>query len=427
MFKKLRNRFLLLNLVIISFMMMISFTSIYLITYRNVRHDIAKEMDRLLDFNPNPKDVLKDHGADNKINDNTIKEPPIERAIFFTLIVDNNKKLIGHSSVFDMDEKFYETAKKMALAENSDIGRFKLADTYWEFTFRQYPDNSGYKIVFLDITSRHAYLLNLIYTFLAVALVMLVAIYFISRFFANKSIKPIKETFDKQKQFIADASHELKTPLAVINTNAEVLLSNGEDTIKNQSKWIYYIKSEVERMTKLTNDLLYLAQSDHSNIKLIFTDFDLSETVESVILAMEASAFENDMLLDYSIQPNVMVNGNMEQIKQVIFILLDNALKYTNPKGKIYLSLKKNNAKAVITESNTGKGIPEEQLDKIFDRFYRVNKSRSRDSGGYGLGLSIAKTIIEQHNGKISVKSKVNETTTFIVELPAVGHKQGHK
>lgn len=421
MFKQLRNRFLVLNLVIISIMMIISFTSIYLITYKNVRNDIAMEMSKVSDFNRKPDSIPKEqHNLDSN---NKKEEHRGERSIAFTLIIDNNKKITNYFSIFDMDEKFYESAKDKALSENSSTGRFKLEDTYWEFIIRQSPEDSGYKMVFLDVTSRYSYLTNLIYTFSVVALVTLIAIYFISRFFANKSIKPIKETFDRQKQFVADASHELKTPLAVINTNADVLLSNSEDTIINQSKWIYFIKSEVERMTKLTNDLLYLAKADNSDMKLISTDFDLSETIENVILTMEASIFENNMVLDYNIEPNVISHGNSEQIKQVVMILLDNALKYTNPKGKISLLFKKYNNKAILKISNTGKGISEEHLDKIFDRFYCVDKSRSKNSGGYGLGLSIAKAIVEQHNGKISVKSTLNENTTFTVELPRVANK----
>jgi signal transduction histidine kinase len=246
----------------------------------------------------------------------------------------------------------------------------------------------------------------------------LIVIFFISRFFANKSIIPIKEAFDKQKQFIADASHELKTPLAVINTNVDVLLSNGEDAINTQSKWLHYIKSEVERMTKLTNDLLYLTQVNYSDIKMIYSDFNMSDTVESIILTMEAVIYENDILLDYSIEPNLTIYGNSEQIKQVVMILLDNALKYTDPNGNINLNLKREYSNIVLSLTNTGEGIPEEHLDKIFDRFYRIDKSRSRNSGGYGLGLAIAKTIVEQHGGKISVKSILNGSTTFKVELP---------
>lgn len=421
MFKQLRNRFLILNLVIISIMMIISFTSIYLITYKSVRNDIAMEMNKVSELNKKLDNIPKEQL--NLDGDNKKEEHHGERSIAFTLIVDNNKKIVNHFSILDMDENFYELAKDKALTENSNIGRFELEDTYWEFIIRQSPGNLGYKIVFLDVTSRYSYLTNLIYTFSVVALVTLIAIYFISRFFANKSIAPIKEAFDRQKQFIADASHELKTPLAVINTNADVLLSNSEDTIKNQFKWIHFIKSEVERMTKLTNDLLYLAQVDHSDIKLISTNFNLSETIENVILTMEASIFENNILLDYNIEPNIVAHGNSEQIKQVVMILLDNALKYSAPKGKISLSFKKNNNKAILKVSNTGKGIPKEHIDKIFDRFYRVDKSRSRNCGGYGLGLSIAKAIVKQHHGKISVKSNLNENTTFIIELPRIGNK----
>lgn len=423
MFKQLRNRFLILNLVIISIMMIVSFTSIYLITYKNVRNGIDMELNKLIELNHKQINSPKEDKLDDKKKYDNREKSFGERSISFTLSIDNNNNLTEYFSIFDIDKEFYETAKKAALAENSKRGRFELEDTHWEFMINRSPDNSGYTIVFLDITARYVYLKNLIYTFSGVALVMLIAIYFISRFFANRSIKPIKETFDRQKQFIADASHELKTPLAVISTNADVLLSNSEDTIINQSKWVYFIKSEVERMTKLTNDLLYLAKADSSDIKLISTDFDLSETIENVILTMEASIFENNMVLDYNIEPNVTSHGNSEQIKQVVMILLDNALKYTNPEGKIFLSFNKYNNKAILKISNTGKGIPAEHLDKIFDRFYCVDKSRSRNSGGYGLGLSIAKAIVEQHNGKISVKSSLNEKTTFTVELPRIVNK----
>lgn len=427
MFKKLRNRFLLLNLIIISIMMIISFTSIYLITYKNVRNDINMEMNKLTEFDQKTDLNLKEPKLDNnnytKSNNGKKEEGRAKRSVCFTLIVDNDNNILSRVSVFNMDDGFYETAKEYALENNRKVGDFELDDTIWEYRINPSLDGSGYKITFLDVTHSYDYLRNLVYTFSAVAFVMLIAIFFISKFFANRSIKPIKETFERQKQFIADASHELKTPLAVINTNAEVLLANSEDTIKNQSKWINYIKSETERMTKLTNDLLYLAQADHSDVKLISTDFDLSETIEDVIMTMEAPIFENNMVLDYDIDPNIICHGNSEQIKQVVMILLDNALKYTNDKGKINLTLKKYNNKAIMSVSNTGKGIPAEHLNHLFHRFYRVDKSRSKNSGGYGLGLAIAKSIVEEHSGKVAVKSVVDELTTFTIELPCIGNK----
>lgn len=227
----------------------------------------------------------------------------------------------------------------------------------------------------------------------------------------------MKEAFDKQKQFIADASHELKTPLTIINTNADVLLSNSDDTIHNQSKWLHYIKSETERMTSLTNDLLYLTEMDDSRSTMIYSKFNLSEAVENIILTMEAIIFEKRISLEYDIEPNLTVMGNSEQIKQVIMILLDNAVKYTNSKGSVTLSLKKQHNDMVLSVTNTGEGIAPEHLARIFDRFYRTNASRARKQGGYGLGLAIAKSIVEQHKGKIYAKSTVGESTTFYVHL----------
>ncbi|MCX7922540.1 MAG: HAMP domain-containing histidine kinase [Clostridia bacterium] len=421
MFTKLRNRFLILNLITISVMMLIAFASIYLITYKNVRTDIDKELRKISESSHKPGgnfgEPRSDFGNPRLRQSDNINPRP-ERSLSFTLITDKQWNTINISSIFDMESEFYENAKNEAVSKNKDSGTFKLAGNHWAFIVN--PAFDGYRIVFLDITSRQGILTNLIYTFLAVALVMLIFIFLISRFFANKSIKPVKEAFDKQKQFIADASHELKTPLAVINTNVDVLLSNSNDTIDNQSKWLHYIKSESERMTKLTNDLLYLTQMDYSDIKMIFTKFNLSEAVENVILTMEAVIFEHNISLNYDIEPDLMTHGNDEQIRQVIMILLDNAIKYTNTKGAIDISLKKHHNDIVLSVTNTGEGIPEEHLEKIFDRFYRTDKSRTRKLGGYGLGLAIAKAIVEQHKGTIYAKSVINESTTFIVELPLV-------
>lgn len=411
MFKRLRNKFLVLNIVTISIMMLFAFNFIYFITYKSVYTGVDMELRRVSEFenkfNQNHKEQLPKFSGKNL---------PPQRSIGFNLITTNDHVIQYRSSLVSLSDDFYEEAKESVFSQNSSSGKFKLYGNYWAYNVQPHP--LGYKITILDITSQHDFLTNLVYTFLTVALGMLFIIFFISKFFANKSIAPIKESFDKQKQFIADASHELKTPLAVISTNVDVLLANDTDTIQNQSKWLLYIQSEVERMGKLTNDLLYLTRMDYSDAKAIFSKVNLSDTVESVILTMEAVIFENSIFLDYDIQPDLMVNGNLEQLKQVTIILLDNALKYTNPNGKVNISLKKNNNNAILSISNTGIGIPPENLPKIFDRFYRVDKSRSRESGGYGLGLAIAKAIVEQHKGRISVASILNDVTTFTVEIP---------
>jgi len=432
-FKRLRNRFLILNLVLITVMMLIAFASIYLVTYSNVQSDIKMNLSRISDFghklDKNPglsqirPDATQPAPVENMQPPTENMEPPIdstvsstERSVSFTITTDLQWNKTSLTSLFDMDNEFYENAKNTAVSQNKDTGRFKLDGDHWAYQIK--PFFNGYKIVFLYITDQQAILTNLIYTFIIVALIMFILIYLISRFFANSSIMPIKAAFDKQKQFIADASHELKTPLSVINTNVDVLLVNGEDTINKQSKWLHYIKSESERMAKLTNDLLYLTQVDYSDVKTIHAGFNLSETVENVILTMEAVIFEHNISLHYEIEPNLITRGNCEEIHEVVMILLDNALKYTNVNGSVTIALKKRHNDIVLSVTNTGEGIPEEHLEKIFDRFYRTDKSRSRKLGGYGLGLAIAKAIIEQHKGRIYAKSILNEKTTFYVEMP---------
>ena len=317
-----------------------------------------------------------------------------------------------------MDSTLYQSALTEAKTINKDNGQFKLDSSDWAFI--KQPTGSGYKLIFLDITAQQDILRNLIYTFAAVGLIMLVALYFTSRFFANRSIQPVKEAFDKQKQFIADASHELKTPLAIINTNADVLLSNREETIESQARWLEYIKLETERMARLTNDLLYLTEMEGSRTQMVYTPFDLSETTERIILTMEAVIFEKELTLDYHIEPNLRINGSQEQIHQVIIILLDNAIKYVNAQGTITIALKRQPHEVSLTVTNTGEGIAPEHLTRIFDRFYRTDTSRARKQGGYGLGLAIASSIVDQHNGKLYATSTIGESTTFHLQFNAI-------
>jgi len=418
MFNKLRNRFLLMNMIIISIIMLVAFAAIYTITYRDVRRDIALDLERVSETYRKPDGgagMPKGGDKPSHQTDRGKAEPPAERSVSFELRTDARWNIVAVNSKFDMDDDFYALAVREAFSDTSDNGQFTLDGTRWAYSVQ--PTVTGYSLVYLDVTARQNILTNLIYTFSAVALVMLVAIYVASRYFANRAIVPVQEAFNKQKRFIADASHELKTPLAVINTNADVLLANSEDTIREQSKWLHHIKSETERMKTLTNDLLYLTEMDDARERILHVPFDLSEAVESVILTMEAVIFEKNIELDYEIEPGLTVNGSSEQMKQVAMILLDNAVKYTNPGGSIELKLRKTGHHILLSVTNTGEGISAEHLGKIFDRFYRADPSRSRKHGGYGLGLAIAKSIVEQHRGKIYAKSVPNETTTFFVQL----------
>ncbi|EPY04999.1 histidine kinase [Paenibacillus alvei TS-15] len=428
MFKKLKNRFLFLNLVIISVMMLASFATIYTITYHDVRRNIDMELRKISDFYRKPRGNFDaqppdqnqprkpiPEGSPHRPGPDAGIEPP-ERSVAFMIQTDRDWNMKSSDSWFTIDRDLYAQALEKAKDEKTNnAGQFKLSGNDWAFIIQ--PIEDGYLLVFLDVTARQGILTNLIYTFLTVGLVMLIVIYFISRFFATRSIAPVKDAFEKQKQFIADASHELKSPLAVIQTNTDVLLANPEDTIGNQAKWLHYIKLETDRMAKLTNDLLYLTEMESTRVTMLHMPFNMSEAVETILLTMEAVIFEKQLQLDYDIEPDLMVHGSSEQIKQVVFILLDNAIKYTYPNGSLTISLKTQHHDVVLTVSNTGEGIAPEHLSRIFDRFYRTDASRSRQRGGYGLGLAIAKSIVEQHRGKLYGKSSVGATTSFYLHL----------
>ncbi|MBO4508920.1 MAG: hypothetical protein J5747_09810 [Spirochaetaceae bacterium] len=270
----------------------------------------------------------------------------------------------------------------------------------------------GYIVVFGEVQAEanlHARIFRIsLYLYLISLVVSVVIAWFLSRW----AVEPVRVAFDKQKRFVADASHELKTPLAVISANLDVLA--GET---GENKWIGYIRGEIKRMSKLVKDLLYLAKCDSQEVKYQFCSFDLSRAVMSSVLPFESTVFEQEKTLETDIAENVQYTGDESAIKQVAVILLDNAVKHTEPGAVIKVTLSVSGNKKVLSVRNTGAGISAEDQTRIFERFYRTDKSRARDTGGYGLGLSIAKSIADIHHAKISVNSVEGEYAEFSLVL----------
>lgn len=238
---------------------------------------------------------------------------------------------------------------------------------------------------------------------------------------AGRALFPIKKSWQKQKDFVADASHELRTPLTIIQSNLDVVLNDPESTIDNNMKWLQNAYSETENMGKLINDLLLLAQIDASEIELNYKLLDISEAASMVGEKMGPAFINKSIYFANEISSGIYIYGDEIRIRQLMMILLDNALKYTPQGGKVKLQVKKDTDNAKIIVSDTGTGISEEDKERIFDRFYRADKARSRSQGGTGLGLSIAHWIVETHKGKIIVKSRPGTGSSFIVEFPGTG------
>ena len=256
--------------------------------------------------------------------------------------------------------------------------------------------------------------------YLLVAVFILIIMIFVSKYLSANAVKPLEYSLKQQKQFIADISHELKTPLAVINANLDLISSRPDTTIKENKKWIDNNKSELFRMNKLIQDMIMLAKTDNYVVdKEKFEILNFSDLVDNSVLSIEALAFEKNIELRADIEDKLYVLGDSTKLKQLIMILLENAIKYSEKDDFIEVCLNKKSGKIILNVTNSGNIISEEKAEHIFDRFYRADASRSQSPKGYGLGLSIAKNIVRIHEGEINLLfSNKEKGTCFSVTLP---------
>ncbi len=428
MLKKLRNKFLALNMTLTSVLLIAAFALVLAVSVSSADRELDSRIQRnIFAFGVGrgegrrPDNFPGGVDAPPKDNEEEAERPePIEN---ISLRLGPSGEILEKRAQLDYDDEFYEYVAGAALTniEKTDSRLIRTDSGYYKYRIFEGENELGETNYFLNLTNADAQismLKNLALTLLAVLIAALLLVFLISLFFANRAIRPIEEAWDKQNRFIADASHELKTPLTTINTNVDVLLAHGESTIDEERKWLGYIKDEAERLSELTNSLLYLARLDYSAAeKTEPAKVSFSQAAESVILVSEAVIYEKNINFSENVEDDIFIKGDEGQIKQLVVILLDNAMKYVSEDGEIRLELKKSGGKARLTVSNTYSGELEET--KVFDRFYRADKSRARSSGGYGLGLAIAKSITDLHKGTITLSGS-GGCAVFTVEIPAL-------
>ena len=244
------------------------------------------------------------------------------------------------------------------------------------------------------------------------------AFFAISIFFSRWAFKPVEASWKAQQQFTADASHELKTPLTVILANMQILQSHPEDTIASQSQWIESTQTEGEHMRQMINDMLDLAKPEAMRTPKVLSDIDLTGLLEGDALQFESVAFERGIDLHMDIQQGVHLKGDVMRLHRLTSTLIDNACKYADEGGRVDVRLSSDSREMRLTVHNTGAIIAPEDLPHVFDRFYRADKARTRESGSYGLGLAIARDVAREHGGDIVATSAEGEGTTFTVTLP---------
>ncbi len=259
---------------------------------------------------------------------------------------------------------------------------------------------------------------DLAWTLTGIGLCTLGAFLVIALFFSRWAFKPVEAAWKAQQQFTADASHELKTPLTVILANMQILASHPQDTIASQSQWIESTQTEGESMRQMINDMLDLAKPEAMRTPKVLSDIDLTDLLEGDALQFESVAFERGIDLHMDIQQGVHLKGDVMRLHRLTSTLIDNACKYADEGGRVDVRLSSDSREMRLTVHNTGAIIAPEDLPHVFDRFYRADKARTRESGSYGLGLAIARDVAREHGGDIVATSAEGEGTTFTVTLP---------
>ncbi len=403
--KKLKNKVFYTILLILSICL---FSIIFIFNTKNYMEQKNKIIDSLEMLSNNKKDndlVPPEKPLDDKnMNDNKDEIRYMDSVIYTVLIDSNNniKEVINHSN----NDISQEEIKKIAtnILSSNKIKKMKINFLY--FSKYSYLYNSKDSLVIYDNTNIRNTLRTSLFISLIILVVLFIFFYYISKIITRWITNPVGDAFNKQKEFIEDASHELKTPLSVIISSADML-----KITKENEKWIKNIKYESDRMNYLISNLLDLASSEKKET-FTFENKNLSEIVELSLLAFEGRAYEENVKLKYDVQSNIYMSLDENSIKQLVEILLDNAIKHSL-KGKIVnVILKMTGNDITLLVSNKGDTIPKEEEEKIFDRFYKIDKSRNRKKGTYGLGLAIAKNIVINHNGVISASSK-DDITTF--------------
>lgn len=341
-------------------------------------------------------------------------KPPEEvRLPFFTVQIGSRGELLGVSGgYFDLtDREYIQNIVNAALASEEKTEELEE----YQLRFLKEKTPMGYTIVFSDTTTESATLKNL-YSICGLIFFVAMGVFLgISIFLSNWVIKPVATAWDQQRQFVADASHELKTPLSVIMANAE-LLEHADTADEDRSKFSRNILSMTYQMRALVENLLEMARVDNGTLNMPFAALDFSELVSDAVLSFQLLYEEKGQTLQSRIPEGLTLQGSQQHLYQVMDILLDNALKYSVPGGHTNAELKRIGHSCLLTVANTGEPISREDLTNIFKRFYRVDKARSLN-GSYGLGLSIAQSIVKAHKGKIWAESD-NGYNTFFVQLP---------
>lgn len=404
--KKLRDKVFIVIFSLLTIFTLIIIVSSTIKDYIERRNTISDILTRFAD----PFENLNRREKQNNFNPTRNEED--SRRIYldftiYTIILDENgqyQEVINHTFDDEIEEsKIKEIANNIIDNHNDNFYIGNLYTSKYAYVFTE--NNT---LIVMDNTAINTILVKKLFTDVFLFLICEGVIVLFTYLITKWIITPVNKSFEKQKIFVADASHELKTPLSVMIASADAYFNDKDD------KWVRNMKNESERMIELVTELLDLAKTEQEQ-DIMMEQNNLSDIIESSILTFESLFYENKIKLKYDIEENIKMKCNENMIIELVSILIDNAIKHCQKRGKVFVNLLKKNKQIVLEVKNTGLPIKKEDEEKIFERFYKVDTSRNRNTNNYGLGLAIAKNIVEKHDGKISAHSSDGFTSFKVV------------
>lgn len=406
MIDRLRRKFILAAMISLLAVLSCILIPVNLFSYRSIVSDADRTLQMLSQSPTRPMERpdgmrMDMHGGWMK---NTNRELPFENHFFsVTLNADGSIAEAYLERIFSVDEELAAEAAWNAVQTGREQGFYG--------TFRYLVLDSGTKVFFLDCERSLAVFRNTLLSSVLVSAVGMGAVWILLVILSGRIVKPVAESDTKQRQFITDAGHEIKTPLTIINADADLIELEG-----GESEWLDDIRRQTARLTDLTNNLIYLSRMDEEQPQLPAVEFPISDVVEEAAQSFQSLARQQNKPLEIRIQPMLSYTGSEKDIRQLVSILLDNALKYTPEGGSISLSLRQEGKNTLLSVTNeTADVMDKATLERLFDRFYRAEAARS--SSGYGLGLSIARSIVAAHKSRIKAESPKEKTLVITAEL----------
>lgn len=433
MLGRLRMKFIILSTIALLLLLGIIIVSSNLLTYREMLSNADKVLDMIADSGgrpapfPPPDYVELSQGDKEGARKNIsghfgrmgLSPETMYEARFFVagLSAEGRVLFVNTERIAMVDDAKASDYASQVYRKKSDrgfVGDFR----YVRFQAQDEDENDTY-VIFLDCGRNLAMFQTSLLTNCAISFLGLLAVFVLIIIFSGKIMRPVSESYEKQKQFISVAGHELKTPVTIIDADAELLAME----IGEENEWLADISRQTRRMAALTNDLLTLSRMDENRQQFTRIDFPVSDVVGETVLSFQTLAHGKNQNIRAEIAPMLSCRGDENSVRQLVGILLDNAIKYSRGTGNgscadIMLKLEKKGQNLYLSVTNSSEPVSEEQFRHFFDRFYRTEQSRNSETGGYGLGLSIAKSIVEAHKGRITASAPEPGTVQLAVVLP---------